>query len=159
MQLRLGLALCGAALFAAGGFYSAWRMRKRLEGLEIEAEAIRFLRTEISAFDTALPEALRRLRGENRLLALSFEQGGGADEDALQKAGRSLQLKKGDLAPLHSLLRAIPHGARGETRHFDAALQDLEAIRLKAAETFSRDGPLHQKLGLLIGAAAFILLL
>ncbi|MDR2515149.1 MAG: stage III sporulation protein AB [Christensenellaceae bacterium] len=159
MQLRLGLALCGAALFAAAGFYSARRMRKRLEGVEAVGEAIRFLRTEISAFDTALPEALRRLRGENRLLALSFELGGGADEAALQRAGRALGLKRGDLAPLSALLRAIPHGARGETRHFDAALQDLEAIRLKAAETSSRDGPLHQKLGLLVGAAAFILLL
>lgn len=159
MPLRiLGALLCGLA-FAACGFYSAFRMRQRLEGLRALYNAVTALRSQVVLYDRPISSGMQAIAEGNLFLQRAATHGDPSEPESIARAGKDLYLKAGDLVPFLSLLSAIPHEARGETRHFELCERELEKIEAQTREYYEKNGSLHIKLGLLTGAAALILLI
>ncbi len=149
-----GCALC----FAAGGFLSARRLKKRCAGLAAAGEAVALLQGEVGGLDRPLGEAVAALAEQSPYWREVELQGSPLDEESWLKAAYRLGLLREDASPLLRLRRELPSRPRGDCSAFTLCRDSLRILEEKARAQAEKEGPLRMKLGALLGAAAFLLL-
>jgi len=158
MPLRLILAICCAGCFACLGFFSDAAMRRRCKGLDSCLEAVRLLEFQLLSQELPLQEAVENAADGNPFLsALCAEQDIGM-ESSWHSACQRLGLIREDAAALLGLKRAVARRERGERESFRLCREELTCLKQKAEKTREREGTIHKKLGVLLGAAALVLL-
>lgn len=154
MLKAVGAALIACAVTGIGIWITA-REKRRVRALEETMEAVALLRVSVTRRLLPLKEAMEELRQQSKWMQCMAQTEVVNYEQALEQFG----LGKEEVEILMTLLRTIPRAAAGRAEHFDAA-QDMLAQRLKARKAAAEQASsLYPKLGLLGGAAVFLLLI
>lgn len=149
----------GAALIACAvtgvGIWTTEREKRRVRALEEAMESIVLLKASVTRRLLPLKEAMEELQHQSKWMQCMAQTDSGGYEQALEQLG----LGREETEILMTLLRTIPRAAAHSTEHFDSAQEQL-AQRLKARKTAAeRTSALYPKLGLLGGAAVFLMLI
>ena len=154
MLRAFGAGLIACAMTGFGIWISA-REKRRERAAQEAFGAVTLLKTSIAKQLLPLQEAIGRSSQQNPLLKV-WNDSDSMDTEAIF---RQHGLGREEIGILQTLIIAIPMAAAGCTEHFDIALEQLNQqliVRKSAAE---QAASLYPKLGLLGGAAVFLMLL
>jgi len=154
MLRAVGAGFIACAMLCMGVWLSR-REKKRAAAVEDALQAVKLIRTAVTLQLLPLQEAIVRSAAQNPLLRRMAE----APQADAELLFRQHGLMEEEIGILMTLMKEIPLAAAGSDEHFASAQERLR-IRLSAREKAAEQAAaLYPKLGLLGGAAVFLMLL
>lgn len=154
MLKTIGIALVACGIAAAGFFYAAAE-KKKTAALEAALLATEQLKSAVTRQLIPLDRAIGMMREQNPLFAQLMNSSDPTGREAM----KATDLADADAEILLTLFEAIPRASSDSTAHFEAAQEQLRIRLAMQRKTVEQNAALYPKLGLLGGAAVFLLFL